>query len=66
MNFDPDGDQRETKKYLSSILPPKARRDIEGDGKAKAVAPKSKTQVDQRDNMRRYWQSYVAAVGSKH
>ena len=32
MNFDPSGDQRETKKNMSTILPSKARRDIEGEG----------------------------------
>ena len=32
MNFDPSGDQRETKKNMSTILSPKARRDIEGEG----------------------------------
>ena len=32
MNFDPSGDQRETKNNMSTILPPKARRDIEGEG----------------------------------
>ncbi len=31
-NFDPSGDQRETKKHMSTILPRKARRDIEGEG----------------------------------
>ncbi len=40
MNFDPDGDQRETKKYLTSVLPAKARHDVTHDNKA--VAPKSK------------------------